>query len=79
MFRRECILAIQLLLPDTERIDLHYMKQLSDPHNSSSYHFDISFDNDRKITYNAILNPGHKTLEYKNQNFAMILITDVSD
>jgi hypothetical protein len=55
------------------------MKQLSDPYNNSSYHVDISFDNDHKITYNAILYPGHKTLEYKNQNFAMILITDVSD
>jgi hypothetical protein len=55
------------------------MKQLSDPYNNSSYHVDISFDNDHKITYNAILYPGHKTLEYKNQNFAMILITDASD
>ena len=73
------IAVVAGVAPNVEPVDLQYVKQLSDPEDNCTYHVDIPEDDNDKVTDIAIINPGHKTVEFKSGNFATVSVTEVNN
>jgi hypothetical protein len=72
------IAVIAGVAPELDQIELEFIAGLSNPEDNCTYHADIPENVNEEVTDIAIINPGHKTLEFKSGNFATISITEVN-
>ena len=72
------IAVVAGVAPELDQIELEFIAGLSNPEDNCTYHADIPENVNEEVTDIAIINPGHKTLEFESGNFATISITEVN-
>ena len=72
------IAVVAGVAPELDQIELEFIAGLSNPEDNCTYHADIPENVNEEVTDIAIINPGHKTVEFKSGNFATISITEVN-